>query len=136
MFHKDKQADATGGSSGICNATAIRLRDKGMRVAAVGINQQSSRDIFGVEHLTVNLSKIEDRYKVGATGKGAHTLVSTTELICLKPIRDFTLQDIRDIYVVNVEYVEDLTIRIGRTMSRGASAFNFLISDENPCLTV
>jgi NAD(P)-dependent dehydrogenase (short-subunit alcohol dehydrogenase family) len=124
MSHKGKIAVVTGAASGIGQATAIRLRDEGMRVIAVDMNKDALEKVTGVEHLVADLSKNEDRDKVVAAGQGAHALVNAAGLIRLKPILEFTVQDIRDIYAVNVEGVWDLTSRIGRTMTNGASIVN------------
>jgi NAD(P)-dependent dehydrogenase (short-subunit alcohol dehydrogenase family) len=95
-----------------------------MRVIAVDMNKDALEKVTGVEHLVADLSKNEDRDKVVAAGQGAHALVNAAGLIRLKPILEFTVQDIRDIYAVNVEGVWDLTSRIGRTMTKGASIVN------------
>jgi NAD(P)-dependent dehydrogenase (short-subunit alcohol dehydrogenase family) len=57
-------------------------------------------------------------------GMGARALVNSAGIIGVKPILEFTVQDIRDMYAVNVEAVWDLTSRIGRTMPRGGSIIN------------
>jgi len=124
MSHNGKLAVVTGAASGIGQATAIRLRDEGMKVIAVDMNQDALAKLAGVEHLVADLSKSEDRDKVVAAAQGAHALVNAAGLIRLKPILEFTVQDIRDIYAVNVEAVWDLTSRIGRTMTAGASIVN------------
>ncbi|MSW23913.1 MAG: SDR family NAD(P)-dependent oxidoreductase, partial [Actinobacteria bacterium] len=41
MSHKGKLAVVTGAASGIGQATAIRLRDEGMRVIAVDMNKDA-----------------------------------------------------------------------------------------------
>ena len=124
MSHREKLAIVTGASSGIGRATAIKLRDEGMRVLAVDINRVELEKLDGVEHLVADLSKAEDRDKVVTAGTGARALVNAAGIIRLKPILEFTVQDIRDIYAVNVEGVWDLTSRIGRTMPRGGSIVN------------
>lgn len=124
MSHKGKLAVVTGAASGIGQATAIRLRDEGMRVIAVDINKNALEKVLGVEHLVADLSKNNDRDRVVSAGQGARALVNAAGLIRLKPILEFTIQDIRDIYAVNVESVWDLTSRIGRTMTKGGSIIN------------
>lgn len=124
MPHRGKLAIVTGASSGIGLATAIRLRDEGMRVIAVDINEVELKKLVGVEHLVADLSKAEDRDKVVMAGMGARALVNSAGIIVVKPILEFTVQDIRDMYAVNVEAVWDLTSRIGRTMPRGGSIIN------------
>ena len=124
MSHRENLAIVTGASSGIGHATVIKLRDEGMHVIAVDINAVELKKLDGVEHLVADLSKAEDRDKVVMAGTGARALVNAAGIIRLKPILDFTVQDIRDIYAVNVDAVWDLTSRIGRTMPRGGSIVN------------
>lgn len=124
MSHEGKLAVVTGAASGIGQATAIRLRDEGMRVIAVDINKNALEKVLGVEHLVADLSKNNDRDRVVSAGQGARALVNAAGLIRLKPILEFTIQDIRDTYAVNVESVWDLTSRIGRTMTKGGSIIN------------
>lgn len=124
MSHKGKLAVITGASSGIGRATAIRLRDEGMRVLAIDINEVELEKIRGVDYLVADLSIAGDRDKAVIAGSGAQALVNAAGIIRLKPILEFTIQDIRDIYAVNVEALWDLTSRIGRTMPKGASIVN------------
>jgi NAD(P)-dependent dehydrogenase (short-subunit alcohol dehydrogenase family) len=136
MPHKGKLAVVTGAASGIGQATAIRLRDEGMKVIAVDMNQEALTKLTGVDHLVADLSKSEDRDKVVAAAQGAHALVNAAGLIRLKPILEFTVQDIRDIYAVNVEAVWDLTSRIGRTMTAGASIVNLSSVSKTAVLSI
>lgn len=124
MPHKGKLAVVTGASSGIGEAVAIRLRDEGMRVIAVDINKAKLEKLTGVEYLVADLSKESERDRVVDAGAGAYALVNAAGVIRLKPILEFTIQDIRDIYSVNVECVWDLTSRIGQTMPSGGSIIN------------
>ena len=117
-------AIVTGASSGIGRATAERLRDEGMDVIAVDINESALITLAGVTHLVADLSKEVDRDKVVAAGQGARALVNAAGLIRLRHILDFTTEDIRDIYAVNVEAVWDLMSRIGRTMPSGSAIVN------------
>jgi NAD(P)-dependent dehydrogenase (short-subunit alcohol dehydrogenase family) len=98
-----KLAVVTGASSGIGKAVVQRLRDEDMRVIGVDIDQEKLSDISGIEHLGADLASDQGRAEVVKAGKGAHTLINGAALIRLKKIRDFTTQDIRDIYAVNVE---------------------------------
>lgn len=129
-----KLAIVTGASSGICRALAERLRDHGMRVVGVDMNEANLRSITGIEHLVVDLSNDEGRAKVVAAGKGAHALINGAALIRLKKITDFTTQDIRDIYAVNVEAPWYLMSHVSQTMSDGGSIVN--LSSVSARLTV
>jgi NAD(P)-dependent dehydrogenase (short-subunit alcohol dehydrogenase family) len=116
MSLKGKKVVITGASSGIGRATAELLRDEGMEVIGVDINAENLKSISGIKHLAVDLSNDEGRAQVVEAGKGAHSLINGAGLIRLKKITDFTTQDIRDIYAVNVEAPWYLMSHLGRTM--------------------
>jgi NAD(P)-dependent dehydrogenase (short-subunit alcohol dehydrogenase family) len=124
MSVKGKIAVVTGASGGIGRATAERLRDEGMRVIGVDINPEGLKTVAGIEHVVADLSNDEGRAKVVEAGRGAHTLVNAAGLIRLKKITDFTTQDIRDIYAVNVEAPWYLMSHLGRTMVDNGSIVN------------
>ena len=60
-----------------------------------------------------------DRDRLVADGAGVDYLVNAAGIIRLKPILEFTVSDLRDIYAINVEATWDLVSRIGRTMPSG-----------------
>jgi len=53
----------------------------------------------------------------------------------LKPILEFTVDDIRRIYAINVEATWDLVSRIGRTMSAGGAIVNLSSSSAKLATT-
>lgn len=114
----------TGASSGISRALAERLRDTGMRVLGVDKNEKDLTSIPGIDHLVVDLSHDEGRSEVVAAAKGAHALINGAALIRLKKITEFTTQDIRDIYAVNVEAPWYLMSNLSQTMPDGGSIVN------------
>jgi NAD(P)-dependent dehydrogenase (short-subunit alcohol dehydrogenase family) len=134
MSIKGKLAIVTGASSGICRAVAERLRDEGMRVVGVDINGEKLTAVSGIEHLVVDLSNDQGRAEVVKAGKGAHALINGAALIRLKKIREFTTQDIRDIYAVNVEAPWYLMSHLGEVMKDGGSIVN--LSSVSARLTV
>ena len=134
MSNKGKLAVVTGASSGICRAVAERLRDEGMRVIGVDINGEKLAQVSGIEPLVVDLSNDQGRAEVVKAGKGAHALINGAALIRLKKIRDFTTQDIRDIYAVNVEAPWYLMSHLSEVMSDGGSIVN--LSSVSARLTV
>jgi NAD(P)-dependent dehydrogenase (short-subunit alcohol dehydrogenase family) len=119
-----KLAVVTGASSGIGKAVVQRLRDEDMRVIGVDIDQEKLSDISGIEHLGADLASDQGRAEVVKAGKGAHTLINGAALIRLKKIRDFTTQDIRDIYAVNVEAPWYLMSQMSLDMVDGGSIVN------------
>lgn len=129
-----KLAVITGASSGICRALTERLRDAGMRVIGVDVNESALKSISGIEHLVADLSHDEGRAKVVNAGTGAHALINGAALIRLKKIREFTTQDIRDIYAVNVEAPWYLMNKMSEVMLDGGSIVN--ISSVSARLTV
>ncbi|MDA2962140.1 MAG: SDR family NAD(P)-dependent oxidoreductase [Actinomycetota bacterium] len=134
MSLQGKLAVVTGASSGIGRATAELLRDEGMRVIGVDINEEKLKKISGIEHLVTDLSNDEGRNKVVKVGNGAHALVNAAGLIRLKKIEDFTTTDIREIYAVNVEAPWFLMSNLGRVMKDGGSIVN--LSSVSARLTV
>lgn len=134
MSLEGKLAIVTGASSGICRALAERLRDSGMRVIGVDLNESALKAITGIEHLVVDLSNDEGRAKVVNIARGAHALINGAALIRLKKIEDFTTQDIRDIYAVNVEAPWYLMSKLSSVMVDGGSIVN--LSSVSARLTV
>ena len=134
MSNKGKLAIVTGASSGICRAVAERLRDEGMRVIGVDINGEKLAQVSGIEPLVVDLSNDQGRAEVVKAGKGAHALINGAALIRLKKIREFTTQDIRDIYAVNVEAPWYLMSHLSEVMTDGGSIVN--LSSVSARLTV
>ena len=134
MALKGKLVIVTGASSGICRALTERLRDSGMRVMGVDINEKELRTIPGIEYLVTDLSNDEGRARVVEAGVGAHALINGAALIRLKNIREFTTQDIRDIYAVNVEAPWYLMNHLSKVMLDGGSIVN--LSSVSARLTV
>lgn len=116
----------TGAASGIGRATALRLARDGVDVIAVDRDAQRLADpeLAGVRTLAVDLATEDGRDAVVAAAGTPTMLVNAAGIIRLKPILDFTVQDVRDIYAVNVEAVWDLCSRIGRVMPSGGAIVN------------
>lgn len=119
-------AVVTGAASGIGLATARRLRDEGMHVVAVDLPGERLAALAseGLTPLAADLSSSQDRERVIEAGIGARALVNSAGIIRLKPILDFTVADIREIFAVNVDAVWDLTAGIGQTMTAGGTIVN------------
>ncbi|MBO4208650.1 SDR family NAD(P)-dependent oxidoreductase [Micromonospora echinofusca] len=138
MTTKTHTAVVTGAASGIGRATALRLQREGYDVLAVDRDEQRLAELGeqGLRVLVADLSAPGDRDEVVARGSGASALVNAAGIIRLKPILDIDVQDIRDVYAVNVEAVWDLTSRIGRTMPAGGAIVNLSSSSAKLASTV
>jgi len=132
-----KRAVVTGAASGIGQAVARRLLGEGVAVMAV------DRDSAGLETVTAagasafvaDLTDPADRDRLVAASDGAAYLVNAAGIIMLKPILEFTVDDIRQIYAINVEATWDLVSRIGRTMPAGAAIVNLSSSSAKLATT-
>jgi len=132
-----KSAVVTGAASGIGQAVARRLLREGAAVIAV------DRDAACLEAVVANgatafvgdLTDPADRDRLVAAGDGAGYLVNAAGIIMLKPILEFTVDDIRRIYAINVEATWDLVSRIGRTMPAGSAIVNLSSSSAKLATT-
>ena len=137
MSGAGKRAVVTGAASGIGQAVARRLLDEGIAVLAADINEAGLGPVAaaGATPFVVNLAADADRERLVEAGGGADYLVNAAGIIRLKPILEFTVQDIREIYAVNVEATWDLTSRIGRTMPSGGAIVNLSSSSAKLATT-
>lgn len=119
-------AVVTGAASGIGLASAQRLQREGFDVLAVDRDPAGLAPLqaSGMRVMAADLGDDAARDKVIAAGEGATALVNSAGINRLKPILELTVQDLRDVYAVNVDAVWDLTSRIGRTMPRGGAIVN------------
>lgn len=131
------RAVVTGAASGIGQAVARRLLRESVDVIA------ADRDGAGLESLMAlgatpfvgDLRLDADRARLIELGSGVRYLVNAAGIIRLKPILDFTIADIRDIYAINVEATWDLVSRIGRTMPSGGAIVNLSSSSAKLATT-
>ena len=132
-----KRAVVTGAASGIGQAVAMRLLREGASVIAADINEAGLAPVVaaGATPFVADLSKEQDRDRLVEAGTGVDYLVNAAGIIRLKPILEFTTQDIRDIYAINVEGTWDLVSRIGRTMPRGSAIVNLSSSSAKLATT-
>ena len=132
-----RRAVVTGAASGIGQAVALRLRQEGIEVIAADRNEAGLAPVVaaGAEPFVGDLAAAADRDRLVAIGEGVDHLVNAAGIIRLKPILEFTVQDIRDIYAINVEATWDLTSRIGRTMPPGGSIVNLSSSSAKLATT-
>lgn len=132
-----KRAVVTGAASGIGQAVASRLLREGVAVIAV------DRDAAGLEAVVAagatafvgDLTDPADRDRLVAAGDGVAYLVNAAGIIMLKPILEFTVDDIRRVYAINIEATWDLVSRIGRTMPAGAAIVNLSSSSAKLATT-
>lgn len=137
MGEPRKRAVVTGAASGIGQAVAHRLLREGVMVIAVDMNEAGLDSVVsaGATPFVGNLTVERDRDRLVESGAGANYLVNAAGIIRLKPILEFTVADIRDIYAINVEATWDLVSRIGRTMPPGGSIVNLSSSSAKLATT-
>lgn len=119
-------AVVTGAASGIGRAVAERLHREGLDVLAVDRDPVGLEALatLGMRTMAADLASASDRDRIVEAGAGARALVNSAGINRLKPILELTVDDIHDIYAVNVDAVWDLTSRIGRTMPSGGAIVN------------
>ena len=132
-----KRAVVTGAASGIGQAVARRLLREGVAVIAADINEAGLAPVVeaGATPFVGNLAVDADRDRLIEAGAGVDYLVNAAGIIRLKPILEFTVADLRDIYAINVEATWDLTSRIGRTMPAGSAIVNLSSSSAKLATT-
>lgn len=137
MVATGKRAVVTGAASGIGQAVAMRLLREGASVIAADIQETGLRPVVdaGATPFVGDLSQDGDRDRLVEAGRGVDYLVNAAGIIRLKPILDFTVQDLRDIYAINVEATWDLVSRIGRTMPSGGAIVNLSSSSAKLATT-
>ncbi|MEP6639519.1 MAG: SDR family oxidoreductase, partial [Chloroflexota bacterium] len=137
MSATGKRAVVTGAASGIGQAVARRLVREGAAVTAVDVNEAGLAPAVenGATPFVGDLTKDADRDRLIELGSGFDYLVNAAGIIRLKPILDFTVADLRDIYAVNVEATWDLVSRIGRTMPSGGAIVNLSSSSAKLATT-
>lgn len=137
MASVGRRAVVTGAASGIGQAVALRLLRESVGVLAADRNEAGLEPVVaaGADPFVGDLASEADRDRLVAAAGGVRHLVNAAGIIRLKPILEFTVQDIRDIYAVNVEATWDLTSRIGRTMPSGGSIVNLSSSSAKLATT-
>ena len=132
-----KRAVVTGAASGIGQAVALRLLREGASVVAADLNGAGLAPVVaaGATPFVGDLATDADRDRLVEIGQGFDYLVNAAGIIRLKPILEFTTQDIRDIYAINVEGTWDLVSRIGRTMPSGGAIVNLSSSSAKLATT-
>ncbi len=132
-----KRGVVTGAASGIGQAVALRLLREGASVVAADMNEAGLAPVVaaGAIPFVGDLAADADRDRLVELGQGFDYLVNAAGIIRLKPILEFTTQDIRDIYAINVEGTWDLVSRIGRTMPSGSAIVNLSSSSAKLATT-
>jgi len=132
-----RRAVVTGAASGIGQAVARRLLREEVQVIAADINEGGLASLVeaGARAFVGDLTSEIDRDRLVETGAGVDYLVNAAGIIRLKPILEFTVQDLRDIYAVNVEATWDLVSRIGRSITSGGAIVNLSSSSAKLATT-
>jgi NAD(P)-dependent dehydrogenase (short-subunit alcohol dehydrogenase family) len=131
------QAVVTGAGSGIGLATGKRLLREGYTVLGVDRNDVGLEraGAAGMQPLKADLASVDDRDRVVAASTGSQFLVNAAGIIVLKPILDVTMEDLENVYRVNVQAVWDLTARIGGAMSANGAVVNLSSSSAKLATT-
>lgn len=137
MSVEARAAVVTGAASGIGRAVVDRMLREGYAVLAVDRDESRLAEVEGerITRLVADVATDEGRNAVVGAAEGAAALVNAAGIIRLKPILEITVDDIRDVYAVNVEAVWDLTSRIGRTMPPGGAIVNLSSSSAKLATT-
>ena len=137
MVDTGKRAVVTGAASGIGHAVAMRLLREGASVIAADIQEAGLAPAVeaGATPFIGDLARETDRDRLVEAGRGVDYLVNAAGIIRLKPILELTVQDLRDVYAINVEATWDLVSRIGRTMPSGGAIVNLSSSSAKLATT-
>ncbi len=132
-----KRAIVTGAASGIGQAVAMRLLREGATVVAADLNEDGLAPVVaaGATPFVGDLTDEAGRDRLVVAGHGVDYLVNAAGIIKLKPILEFTVADIREIYAINVEVTWDLVSRIGRTMPPSGAIVNLSSSSAKLATT-
>ena len=116
----------TGAASGIRKAVVERMRNAAVEVLAVDRDPAALGKMQepGIRTLVADLATVEGRDDVVARSDGCRYLVNSAGVSPLGAIFAVTIQDLRDIYAVNMEAIWDLTSRIGSAMTAGGAIVN------------
>ena len=137
MDASGKRAVVTGAASGIGRAVAQRLLSEGAAVIAADRDAAGLGVVVeaGATPFVGDLARDADRDRLVEAGQGVDYLVNAAGIIRLKPILDFTVQDLREIYAINVEATWDLVSRIGRSIPAGGAIVNLSSSSAKLATT-
>jgi NAD(P)-dependent dehydrogenase (short-subunit alcohol dehydrogenase family) len=116
----------TGAAGGIGLATVQLALEHGHEVVAVDVPSAdfSSLKIENVEIIHADLSCLEDRDKVVEASNDIEGLVNCAGAMIMKPLFEFTIDEIHKLFEINFDSTWDLTSRIGRNMPEGGSIVN------------
>jgi NAD(P)-dependent dehydrogenase (short-subunit alcohol dehydrogenase family) len=130
-------AVVTGAASGIGNAVARRLVREGVGVLAVDIDagRLEAAVPAGCKTLVANLGDPADRARVAAAAEGVDYLVNAAGIIRIQPIFEVTVEDWREILMVNAESTFFLCQAIGPRMRPGGAIVNLSSSSAKLATT-
>lgn len=134
-----RRAIVTGAASGIGLAVARRLLREGASVVAVDLNARglTPLEAEGADVIAADLAVPEERDRVAAAADaGVDYLVNAAGIIRLKPIFEITLQDMREVYSINVEATWFLCSGIGPKIRSGGAIVNLSSSSAKLATTV
>lgn len=116
----------TGAASGIGKATVLELLDMGAEVLAVDLPNSNLDYLVGSkgEKLFADVADQDSRNMIIDKSVGFDGLVNAAGKIETKKLMDYSISDLRELFMVNFESAWDLTSKIGATMPTGGSIVN------------
>ena len=116
----------TGASSGIGQATALLLRERGSEVVAVDVNEDGLAEAAaaGAETLACDLTRPDERARLLDAAADVDGLVNAAGIIRLVPVADVTDDDWDAIFAVNVKALFFLARDFGLRMPPGSGIVN------------
>jgi len=137
MRRTTRQAVVTGSASGIGQAVALKLLEEGHSVIAADLNEAGLECVIdaGASAFVGDLASSDVRDRLVALATGSEYLVNAAGIVRPRPILESTVEDIREVFAINLEAVWDLVSRIGRTMPLGSAIVNVASSSAKLATT-
>lgn len=133
-----RRAVVTGAASGIGFAVVERLLAEGAEVLAVDIRADGMAPLeaVGAQTIVASVSDPDDRDRIAEAAGSIDYLVNSAGINLVKPIWDFTLDEWRRMYAVNVEGVFFMCQRLGQQIRDGGAIMNLSSNAAKLAVTV
>lgn len=135
---RNRRGIVTGAGSGIGKAVVSRLLRAGAEVLAVDIDPAKLTDLAKADCQTMgaDLADPTARARLADAAEGADFLVNSHGIIKIKPIFEISVEDWRQMQVVNAESVFFLCQQIGPRLKPGGAIVNLSSSSAKLASTV